>query len=208
MRVVDIVQGFLDSGKTTLIDVLIREVLSNETILVIQTECGECQLPDYGSRVKVVSWDWEKGFPLTEMRKLVLMPGFNRVIFEVNGMAPVEELLDSLEVMQRRGEITIGGRMAVFYGPIWQVMGKPMEDLFRRMALSSQGFWLREGSNDLYNFISQVQPKGCKTSGGEWLSWYYSTVDSDRYFPVKKIAKAAAIVVGMLLFYGFLYLKI
>jgi len=208
MRVVDVVQGFLDSGKTTLIDILIREILSRETILVIQTEWGEYQLPDHGYRVKVMSYDWEKGFPLNEIRKLVLMPGFNRIIFEVNGMAPVQELFDSLEVMQRRGEINIGGRMAVFYGPTWQVMGKPMEDFFRRMTLSSRGFWLREGSDELNDFISQVQPKGCKTSGGKWLSWYHSSIDADRRLQFKKIAMAVAIVTGMLLFYGFLYFKI
>ena len=208
MRVVDVVQGFLDSGKTTLIDILIREILSRETILVIQTEWGGYQLPDHGYRVKVMSYDWEKGFPLTEIRKLILMPGFNRVIFEVNGMAPVQELFDSLEVMQRQGEITIGGRLAVFHGSTWQVMGKPMEDLFRRMALSSRGFWLREGSEELYDFISHVQPKGCKTSGSEWLSWYNSSINSDRRFQFKKIARAVAIVAGMLLFYGFLFYKI
>ena len=208
MQVVDVVQGFLDSGKTTLIDVLIREVFPRENILVIQTEWGGYQLPDHGFRVKVISYDWEKGFPLTELRKLILMPGFNRVIIEVNGMASVQELFDSLVAMQRRGEITIGGRMAVFYGPTWQVMGKPMEDIFHRMALFSRGFWLREANDELDAFITRVQPRGRKTSGGEWLSWYHSSIDSKQDMQLKKIAMVVAIVTGMLLFYGILYLKI
>ncbi len=208
MRVVDVVQGFLGSGKTTLIDHLIREVFTKEKILVLQTEWGDFQLPDYGSRVKVCSWDWEKGFPPVEMQKLICTPGVQRVIIEVNGMSPGQKLLETLEILRAKGEISLGASLAVFHGPTWQTMGKPLEELFRSMALTSHGFWIREGTDDLHRWIMDIQPKGCVTSGGHWSVWYQRIVQSTRLKGLAGIAWAAGIIAGMYLLYWFLFARI
>lgn len=208
MRVVNVVQGFLGSGKTTLIDILIREVFPGERILVIQTEWGEQELEDYGPRVTVRNWDWEKGFNLVEVRKLIKNPGANRVIFELNGMAPAGELLDTLEVMKSRGEIDLGSTIAVFHCPTWEVMVKSLEELFRSMALTSQGFWLREENNSLRKWIAGVQPCAQITSGGDWPQWYKEISAINQRIHMRKLLVIPPIVIGMYLFYWFLLRKI
>ncbi|MCC5468277.1 CobW-like GTP-binding protein [Pelosinus baikalensis] len=57
LKVVDIVQGFLGSGKTSLINHLIQHVFEDEMILVILTEWGKTQVIEIGSRVITYSWD-------------------------------------------------------------------------------------------------------------------------------------------------------
>lgn len=208
MKTVDVVQGFLGSGKTTLIDALVTEAFPEERILVIQTEWGERELGDYGPRVTVRSWDWEKGFNLVEMRRLLRLPGVNRVIIEVNGMAPVEELLDTLKSMHARGEIALGVRLAVLHGPTWDMMGKPLGDIFNRMAFTSEAFWIRQGNENLIKWLAKIQPGACITSGGHWAEWYQQAVRKNRRTFLRKLTLLAAILAGMYLFFWLILTKI
>ena len=204
MKVVDIVQGFLGSGKTTLINHLLQEVFTLEKILVLQTEWGESAIKDYGHRVILRNWDWEKGFTLLEMRKLLQLPGVERIIIELNGMAPAEELLSTLGIMSSRGEIKLGNCMAVFHGPTWEVMGKPLAEIFQQMVLSSQGIWIREGTPELHRWMQSFQPKACLTTGGNWQRWYTQIDRSKRHNRTIHLVKLSFMVLGMYLFYWFI----
>ncbi|MEG6521941.1 GTP-binding protein [Desulfotomaculum sp. 1211_IL3151] len=206
MRVVDVVQGFLGSGKTTLINNLIQEVFTQERILVIQTEWGEAELGDYGNRVAIR--DWEKSFNLLEVRKLIHMPGVDRIIIELNGMAPASELLHALDIMDTRGEIKLGNCMSVFHGPTWEVMGKPLEEIFSLMVLTSQGFWIREGSKALQQWIQKTQPKGCLTTGNDWVLWYKQINQAGKYNIVKKLVKRCSVVPGLYRLYWLILKKL
>nr|WP_315988738.1 GTP-binding protein [Desulforamulus aquiferis] len=205
---VNVIQGFLGSGKTTLIDILIREVFTNERILVIQSEWGERELPDYGPRVKIKSWDWEKGFNLVEVRKLIKIPGVDRIIFELNGMAPANELVDTLEIMKTRGEIELASNIAVFHGPTWEVMAQSLDEFFKLMALTSHGFWLREGNESLRKWIVRTQPSAYITTGGNWGQWYNGISKNNRRNQRKKLLVLLPFIMGMYLLYWYLIRKI
>ena len=201
MKVVDVVQGFLGSGKTTLINNLIQEVFTLEKILVLQTEWGEAEINGCGNRVILRNWDWERGFNLLEIRKLLRIPGVERIIIELNGMAPADKLLSTLGIMGSRGEIKLGNCMAVFHGPTWEVMGKPLEEIFQQMALSSQGFWVRDGNKDLHRWLQSVQSNACLTTGENWGLWYKQIDQANRHSLAINLVKLGSIVLGMYLFY-------
>lgn len=208
MRVVDIVLGFLDAGKTTLINNLIQRVFTQEKILVIQTEWGATEVKNFGNRVAIRNWDWEKGFNLLELRGLLRMPGVDRIIIELNGMASPSELLHTLEIMDTRGEIKLGNCMAVFHGPTWQVMGKPLEEIFCRMVLNSQGFWIREGNQELHQWVKNIQTNSSITSGGDWEHWYSSISKISRYDFKKKLIQLSSVAIAMYLFYWLVLKKL
>lgn len=205
MKVIDIVQGFLGSGKTTLINHLIKEVFPRQRILVVQTEWGESTIEGFGRRVQVIDWDWESGFDQNKMKKLVCTPGIDRIIFEVNGMAPVNELIDTIEELEIRGLIKIGAYLAVFHGAIWQTMGRPLEEIFLRMAVTSQGFWLREANDELVSWLRRVQRAGCQTRGGQWAKWYRAVLVSYRRLLVRRAFLGVTGIAGMYLLYWYLF---
>lgn len=171
-KVVDIVQGFLGSGKTLLINHLIQNVFKDETILVVLTEWGKTQVMQIGSRIVTYSWDWEQGFPLDQIRDITKTGNVQRIIFEVNGFASGQELIDVLTLLAKEGHISLGASMAVFNGAIYNAMGKPLEDIFRQMALTSDGFWINEPADNLYKWLFSVKSDVCQTTGGDWTKWY------------------------------------
>jgi hypothetical protein len=172
LKIVDIVQGFLGSGKTSLINHLIQNVFEDEIILVVLTEWGKTQVMQIGSRIVTYSWDWEQGFPLDQIRYITKMENMQRIIFEVNGFASGQELINVLTLLAKEGHISLGARIAVFNGAIYNAMGKPLEDIFRQMALTSDGFWINEPNDNLYKWLPSVKPDGCQTTGDDWAKWY------------------------------------
>lgn len=205
MRVVDIVQGFLGSGKTTLINNLIQEVFTGEKILIIQTEWGDIEVKEFGGRVALRNWDWEKGFNLMDIRKLLRSPGVDRIIIEWNGMAPVGNLLHTLEIMETRGEIKLGHCLAVFHGPTWEVMRRPLEEIFCSMALNSQGFWVREGNQELHQWLKNMKSDAFITMGDNLASWYKDISKVNQPDTAKELLRFSSVVIVMYLLYWLIF---
>ena len=98
---VDIVSGFLGSGKTTFINGLLQSgMLSQERIAVIQCETGEEAIdngPADGRSIRVESSVKEREIDAAYIRSVIERYRPDRIIIEHNGMSSVEELLNALE---------------------------------------------------------------------------------------------------------------
>jgi hypothetical protein len=204
LKVVDIVQGFLGSGKTSLINHLIQHVFEDEMILVILTEWGKTQVNEIGSRVITYSWDWEQGFPLDEVQRMVKIGDRQRIIFEVNGFASGQELMNVLNQLAKEGHISLGASMAVFNGTKYNAIGKSLEDIFRQIALESEGFWINESNPDLYRWLSSVKPDSCKTTGGDWANWYTRILKGQKKTIVQQLAPYITCLTVIYLIYFYL----
>ncbi|MDT3701196.1 MAG: permease [Thermincola sp.] len=98
---VNIITGFLGSGKTTFInETLKRGLLSNKKTLVIQCEAGERELEDeiINHRTVIVK-KFSKDKPLDSqlVKDIIKWHLPNRIIIEHNGMSKMEDLVTLLE---------------------------------------------------------------------------------------------------------------
>jgi G3E family GTPase len=97
---IEIVTGFIGSGKTTFINALIQDtIVDNEKIVIIQCETGETKIEvklQNHRAVIVKSCDEEKPFTEEYIKYILDLYRPHRLIIEFNGMEIINELLDSL----------------------------------------------------------------------------------------------------------------
>lgn len=98
---IDIVTGFLGSGKTSFINALIKNTLvSKEKILVIQCEKGEKNInQEIFSNSQITIKQYECTKPLTEnyIKNIINLHSPHRVIIEYNGTRKLNEFLNVLD---------------------------------------------------------------------------------------------------------------
>ncbi|MBW6411198.1 permease [Clostridium weizhouense] len=89
---IEIVMGFLGSGKTNFINSMLQqEELQNESIVVIQDEFGKCEIEsDFNnhksSKIIVIKNDEGKEIDVDYVKKIISEYNPNRIFIEVNGM--------------------------------------------------------------------------------------------------------------------------
>lgn len=195
LKVVDIVQGFLGSGKTSLINHLIQNIFLDEVILVVLTEWGKTEVIHMGQRTMTYSWDWEQGFPLEAIRQIIKMENIQRIIFEVNGFASGQELIDVLTELANEGQISLGAKMAVFNGPQYNLLGESLKSIFYKIALTSDGFWINEGNSSMCKWLHAIQPSGYQTTGDDWKKWYLQTSKPQKKSIIKQLIPYIAMLI-------------
>lgn len=98
---IDVVTGFLGSGKTTFINGLLHsDRLAEERIVVIQCETGEVSIDEEGlqeERVHREQVKKEEDINAVFIKKILREYLPHRIIIEHNGMSRVEGLLEALE---------------------------------------------------------------------------------------------------------------
>ncbi len=98
---VEIVTGFIGSGKTSFINTLIQDtIVDNEKIVVIQCEAGETKVDEKLQKhrcVLVKCCDEEKPFTEEYIKYLLDLYRPHRLIIEFNGTDIINELLDNLQ---------------------------------------------------------------------------------------------------------------
>lgn len=87
---VEIVLGFLGSGKTSFINSMLkRKELQDEAIVVIQDEFGDCQIQDdlnNKNSIVVINVDKNKEIDENYITEIVSKHAPNRIFIEINGM--------------------------------------------------------------------------------------------------------------------------
>lgn len=171
-KVVDIVQGFIGAGKTILINRLIEKAFPNERILIVLTEWGNTQVVQMDSRITTYSWNCEKGFPTDAVRQIVRMESFQRIIFEVNGLASRNELIDVLLQLVNEGHICLGAKMAVFDGRKYDLLGESFKDILYQVAVTSDGFWINNANKNICKWLASMNPEAHQSTGNDLAKWY------------------------------------
>lgn len=204
-KVVDIVQGFIGSGKTTLISNLIEKVFPNERILVVLTEWGNTQVVQMDSRITTYSLNCEKGFPTDAVRQIVRMEPFQRIIFEVNGLASGNEIIDVLLQLANEGHICLGAKMAVFDGRKYDSLGESFKDILYQVAITSDGFWINYANKNICKWLASINT-GAHQSTGDDLAKWYNQVANTRERRIKK--ELILCIITPVIVYLILYLLI
>ena len=93
---IEIVTGFLSSGKTSFINSLLNESqVEGEKVLIFQLEQGKMRISEFNSSIKVQAvkevWDLNE-----KMIYLIDEYNPNRIIIEYNGTSDLKELMDIL----------------------------------------------------------------------------------------------------------------
>lgn len=97
---VELVTGFIGSGKTSFINALIQDtIIDNEKIVIIQCEAGETKVEAKLQKhrcVIVKSCDEENPFTEEYIKYILDLYRPHRLIIEFNGTENINELLDSI----------------------------------------------------------------------------------------------------------------
>ncbi|MDQ2087636.1 permease [Herbivorax sp. ANBcel31] len=95
---IDIITGFLDSGKTTYINGLIKESkYLKEKIVIIQCENGEIEIDKHDSNIYVTKCSNEESINDKLLMEVIKNQSPDRIIIEYNGTWNIQLLLDSLD---------------------------------------------------------------------------------------------------------------
>ncbi|EGO62894.1 GTP-binding protein [Acetonema longum] len=204
-KVVDIVQGFIGSGKTTLINSLIEKVFPHERILVVLTEWGNTQVVQMDSRIMTYSWNCQKGFPMIAIRKIVRMGPSQRIIFEVNGLASGGELMDVLMQLANEGSICLGAKMAVFDGRKYDLLGESFQDILYKVAVNSDGFWINNANKNICRWLTTINSRAHQSTGNDLTKWYDRVANSGQ----RKIIRELIIcIIGPVIVYLIIFLAV
>ncbi|GBG55858.1 cobalamin biosynthesis protein CobW [Sporomusaceae bacterium FL31] len=204
-KVVDIVQGFIGSGKTTLINSLIKNVFPNERILVVLTEWGNTPVVQMDSRITTYSWNCEKGFPTDVIRQMVRTGPSQRIIFEVNGLASGSELIDVLMQLANEDDICLGAKIAVFEGRKYDLLGESFKDILYQVAVNSDGFWINNANRNICRWLVSVNSRAHQSTGGDLSKWYEKVVKSGQRRGIKELILC---IIAPVIMYLIIYLLI
>ncbi|MDF2572406.1 MAG: hypothetical protein K0R55_4010 [Sporomusa sp.] len=204
-KVVDIVQGFVGSGKTTLINSLIENAFPDEKILVVLTEWGNTQVVQMDSRITTYSWNCEKGFSTDAVRQIVRTGPTQRIIFEVNGLASGNELMDVLLQLANEGHICLGAKMAVFDGKKYNLLGESFKDILYQVAVTSDGFWINHANKNICKWLASINPGSHQSTGDDLPKWYDQVANAG---PKRSIKELALCIVVPVIVYLIIYLLI
>lgn len=204
-KVVDIVRGFIGSGKTTLINSLIEKVFPNERILVVLTEWGNTPVVQIDSRVKLYSWSCEKGFPMDVIRQIVRKEPSQRIIFEVNGVASGSELIDALLQLAKEGHICLGVKMAVFDGRKYDSFGESFKDILYHIAVTSDGFWINNANKNICKWLTSINPEAHQSTGNDLTKWYDQVANMG---PKRRRKELILCIIAPVIVYLIIYLLI
>ena len=125
MTKVDIISGFLGAGKTTFIKKLIREVYTEEKLVLIENEFGEIGidggfLQDAGIEITEMNsgcicctlvGDFSKA-----LKKVIDEYNPDRVIIEPSGVGKLSDVAKAIEDVKHIADIEISGKIAVVDG--------------------------------------------------------------------------------------------
>lgn len=107
----DLVTGFLASGKTSLIQSIINKVSPREEIVIIQCENGEGKLKKESFiKKKITLKEFKSNDELTEERLLRLIRFYSpeRIIIECNGVEDIKNITDMLNGKTLKQYIRLG----------------------------------------------------------------------------------------------------
>lgn len=98
---IEIVTGFIGSGKTTFINFLIDETwISEERVLIIQWEQGNSLLNDkvkINGAIKTKVYSQDESITDQQLKYLINLYEPHRIIIEYNGTSDINALLEALE---------------------------------------------------------------------------------------------------------------
>lgn len=109
---VDIVCGFLDSGKTTFINSLLKVRTNKQEMIVIQCEKGKEKVDEEEfNKFNITLKELLTNEDLTEERILRIVKFYNpsRIIIESNGINDVTKIIDLLNSKELKPHIKLGG---------------------------------------------------------------------------------------------------
>lgn len=187
-KVVDIVQGFVGSGKTRLINRLIETVFPNGRILVVLTEWGNTQVVQMDSRITMYSWNCEKGFSIDVIRQIIRKGSSQRIIFEINGLASGNELIDVLVQLANEGHLCLGAKMAVFDGRKHDLLGESLKDILYQVAVNSDGFWINNANKSLCKWLASINSGAYQSTGDDLTKWYDQATKAGRRKIIKELS--------------------
>lgn len=153
MTKLDIISGFLGSGKTTLIQKLLETVYQNEKVYIVENESGAAKIDAFGNSDKVRIKQILNGClccsdnrDLDMTMKNILEDGmFERVIIEPSGMARLSDLFFLLREQIKSGQ-----------GKIDHVVTVVDVESFDRRMMISQDFFENQLRNSPLVYLSKL----------------------------------------------------
>lgn len=153
---IDIISGFLGSGKTTLIQKLLKEVLNKEKVVLIENEFGEIGID--GGFLK------DAGIEITEMNSgcicCSLVGDFgkalnqvieeyhpDRILIEPSGVGKLSDVMAAVEKVTVPGEIQLNSLVTVVNGMKCKVFMKNFGEFFNNQVAYAKTIILSRTQN-------------------------------------------------------------
>lgn len=157
------------------------------------------------SRITTYSWNCEKGFPMDVMRQIVSTGSFQRIIFEINGLASGSELIEVLMQLANEGNICLGAKMAVFDGRKYDLLGESFKDILYRFAVNSDGFWINNANKNICKWLASINSGAHQSTGDDLAKWYDQVANAGQRRVIKELILCIIVPVIM---YFIIYLLI
>lgn len=130
---IEIVTGFLGSGKTSFINYLLENTLvPGEKVLVIQQENGNSAInTNSNSKARIITkqYDLSKNLTSTYLKQIIYFYNPHRIIIEYNGMKILGEILNILEDKNLEGLCTEPAIYNIIDGITFEVFFNNMKEL-------------------------------------------------------------------------------
>lgn len=158
---VDIISGFLGAGKTTLIQLLMKELYSQEKILIIENEFGEIGIDSAILR--------SKGYELRELnsgcicctingdfkkviKKIVQEVSVDRIVIEPSGVAKLSDVIMSLD------ELEIDRKIVVIDGMKFPLYFRNFQSFFKDQIKEANIIFInRKNEAKLPEILSEIK---------------------------------------------------
>lgn len=172
---IDIISGFLGSGKTTLIKKLIEERINKQKIMIIENEFGEVGIDgkfleklnvniteiNSGCICCSVSGDFTKAVTCAAKE---YKP--ERIIIEPTGIAMLSEILSSLKKRELSDIISIDRVITVVDASKYEMFITNFSEFYKNQIINAETIFLSHTDNvseekleDVKNKIRQINPK-------------------------------------------------
>ncbi|KXL53001.1 putative two-component membrane permease complex subunit [Anaerotignum neopropionicum] len=160
---VDIVTGFLDSGKTTYVNTLLQiQAQSAEKIVVVQFEAGEVNI-DYGvqkeNMVFVNALEGEAPLDAPYLVSIIEKYSPDKIIIEYNGMYDVQEVFTLFEQNGVRGKCVLGNIICLVDATTFEVYMNNLGEILKNQIATADRIILNKVTHGQEETLKSVEKR-------------------------------------------------
>lgn len=195
---IEIVQGFLESGKTSFINSMLKsEELKDEKIVVILSEYGEKEIEVTSDNVKAVLESEHKEINEEYVLEIISKYNPDRIFIECNGMCDSIEILDVLKNNNLKNIVVVDDVISIFNLNEFEMYHKNMKNLVISKIKISTSIVLNNMEDFEKSKIKEFKKKIKSINRSVKLINHISAHDEDYYEDIEKNLKILKMTLGI-----------